>query len=87
MKPITSRRTWRPATAGTIAAINAKVSPSRSSLPLARRGQYGTFALVRKFDPSYLFEGTVNESPVRIFALDGSWSDRRFECWLVWALR
>jgi len=42
-------------------------------------------ALVRKFDPSYLFDGTVNESPVRIYTLEGGWSDRRFERWLVWA--
>jgi hypothetical protein len=42
-------------------------------------------ALVRKFDPSYWGAGTVNDSGVRIYALEGGWSDKRFERWLVWA--
>ena len=42
-------------------------------------------ALVRRLDPSYWNEGTVNESPVRVYTPEGGWSDKRFERWLVWA--
>jgi hypothetical protein len=43
-------------------------------------------ALVRKFDPSWKYPIAGKDGkPVRVYDLEGGWSDKRFETWLVLA--